>query len=628
MKWIPVLSSVWLYRDSCNVYAVAGSRGVVIVNAGTGRWLEALDELPARPIALLCTHYFRDHSAGAVLASRSGIPVHVPEYERAIFIDPADFHRNRQTYIVYDNLWQHFAPIEGVPIAGVLRDYDTVRLAGLEFKIIPLPGATITQIGLGLRLANDQRVVFCGETIHSPGRLARLAPLQYDYQGLPGALNVYASAQRLREWWPDALLPSLGDPLPRDADEALAELQDTLRAVCAIREMVGSPSGTGMGSFFDAVHTPSLTKVTDHVWLSAHSCSNTWFLLSRSGKALAIDYGYNRVATALVAPAPERRRALLHGIEGLRAQFGIDRVDVVLVSHYHDDHVCGIPLLQRLFGTQCWAAESFADILAEPHGSAFPCTWPEPIRVDRRLSFDRKVQWEEYEFQLAPMSGHTRFSALIGFEADGKRFAHTGDQYFFYGPDGSMNLNDTSSQQWRRMPNHIYRNGAFLNSYPQSGRWLLDWRPDIVLQGHQPAFFTDENFFRHIEAWSCEYQALHQQAMPLSDGDAHFNVDSWAGWITPYRVHLKQPAPATVRVTVRNPFPRNARLEVRLIGIAGWRGTSATLDAEPRGEASCDLQITPDDCCRRQPFAMELVADGQPFGQVAEALMTVGSAEF
>src|ERR1041384_6497839 len=158
MKWNLVLPGVWLFRDSCNVYAVEGPDGMVLVNAGTGRWLDALGALPKKPVALLCTHYFRDHSAGALLASRAGIPIHVPAYERAIFADSAEFFRTRETYIVYDNLWQLFAPIEGVPGVGVLHDYDTVSLAGLEIEVIPLPGATITQVGFGIRLANGKRV--------------------------------------------------------------------------------------------------------------------------------------------------------------------------------------------------------------------------------------------------------------------------------------------------------------------------------------------------------------------------------------------------------------------------------------------------------------------------------------
>lgn len=71
--WELVLPNVELYRDSCNVYAVSQPGGTIFINAGTGRWL---DNLPARfnePHTLLCTHYFRDHAAGAAKASRRRI---------------------------------------------------------------------------------------------------------------------------------------------------------------------------------------------------------------------------------------------------------------------------------------------------------------------------------------------------------------------------------------------------------------------------------------------------------------------------------------------------------------------------------------------------------------------------
>src|SRR5579883_3160333 len=100
------------------------------------------------------------------------------------------------------------------------------------------------------------------------------------------------------------------------------------------------------------METQPLQRITDHVWLDRHSVANTWYLISESGKALAIDYGYHK-ATVDAWPAyakPERRRALLHGLDGLKRQFGIDRIDAVLVSHFHDDHVAGIPVLQRQYG--------------------------------------------------------------------------------------------------------------------------------------------------------------------------------------------------------------------------------------------------------------------------------------
>ena len=488
-SWIPIAPGLWRFPDSCNVYAAQGPEGLLIVDAGTGAWLAHRDTLPGPIVALACTHYFRDHSAGAAAAART-----------------------------------------------------------------------------------------------------------------------------LRAWKPDILLPSLGEPMTGGADDALAALQTNLKRLVAPRP--------GSQDAFALLDREPLTKVTDHVWLDNDSVANTWYLISDSGKALAIDYGYalRTCAGWPGYPKPERRRALLHGLDALKARFGIDRIDVVLVSHFHDDHVCGIPVLQRLHGTQCWAAENFADLLAFPEAHCFPCNWPVPARIYRRLALDTPFTWEEYTFTLSPMSGHTRFAALIGFEADGRRFAHTGDQYFF---DGHENFADR-----QRAQNHVYRNGALLTGYAQSGAWMQQWRPEIVLQGHQPAFVTDDAFFVHIDAWNDDYAALHKDLMPLGENEPHFDLDSWGGWLWPYRTRLDAPGPFELTATVRNPRPRAATLTLRPVLPPGWRGESVTLSADARAEVSGRLTLTADAACRRQPIAIELLVDGQTYGQVAEALVTTGHEEF
>jgi len=121
---------------------------------------------------------------------------------------------------------------------------------------------------------------------------------------------------------------------------------------------------------------------------------------------------------------------------------------------------------------------------------------------------------------------------------------------------------------------------------------------------------------------------MHRCTMPLDDDQVHFNIDSWGGWIWPYRNVVPESSETTVSVHLRNPYPHAAVLEVRLVGPSGWRGTSAKLEAAPRAEAHCQLSITPNGACRRQPFAVELTVDGRRFGQVAEALLTVGSTKF
>jgi hypothetical protein len=139
---------------------------------------------------------------------------------------------------------------------------------------------------------------------------------------------------------------------------------------------------------------------------------------------------------------------------------------------------------------------------------------------------------------------------------------------------------------------------------------------------------TDEAFFALLDAWGERFAELHRSAMVLGDNEAHFGLDSWGGWIWPYRLHVKEGEPVRARVTVRNPLPAAAKLTVRLVGPEGWRGRAIEIEAGPREEASCDLSILPAGACRRQPIAAELLIDERSFGQVAEALVTVGGPAF
>lgn len=627
--WQPVLPGIAVFGDTCNVYAVAGAEGTVFVNAGTGLWLgDVVTRFPP-PYTLLCTHYFRDHAAGAAKASAMGIEVRVPRGEVELFADPVQHFRSRESYIVYDNIWDQFSPITPARVTPV-EDYGIVDAAGLAFSVVPLPGVTPHHTGYALTLPDERVVVFSGEAIHSPGRVARVAPFQYDYNDLGGAVNAHWSAGALRRLGPSALLPSLGAPIIGDCDAALGALQATLRDLCALRPLESA--------LIKVADDDRLQRVTDHVWVEPHSEAASWYILSDSGKVLVIDYGY-RGGFGLNTPFPRgknwqwpsypmhaRRRVLLHGVDALRETFGVDRIDVALISHFHDDHVAGVPLLRRVFGTACWAAENFADLLAEPAAHRFPCDWPEPITIDRRLPLGEDFTWEEYTFRLAPMSGHTRFSALIMFEADGRRFAHTGDQHFFdrpkYEPDAG------SWEGVRPIHNEVYRNGCFTHSLRDSARLLADWRPDIILSGHQHAMYTDDGFFRLLADWGEEFDRIHRAVMPLGDDEPHFEADGWGGWIWPYRSLAAEGEPVRVTATVRNPLPAPATLTVRLVGPAGWTGDAVTLDAAPRAEVQAALDILPAGPCRRQPIALELVVDGRSYGQVAEALVTVGGETF
>ena len=118
--------------------------------------------------------------------------------------------------------------------------------------------------------------------------------------------------------------------------------------------------------------------------------------------------------------------------------------------------------------------------------------------------------------------------------------------------------------------------------------------------------------------------------MILGDDETHFGAESQGGKLKPYRLHLPDGGSAVMDGWVLNPLPRAATAHVRLLLPDGWTAGEVDIELGPREQKTFKLQLTPaaDAVCRRQPVALDLTVDGQPFGQVAEALVTVRGPRF
>ena len=150
---------------------------------------------------------------------------------------------------------------------------------------------------------------------------------------------------------------------------------------------------------------PKLIPLSRHLlWGGVWTCSNFYVLLSDSGKALFIDYGHAfwpHMHTGPDHDGLESMRFIEHHLDELRDDYGVTDFNLVIPTHIHDDHTCGIPYLQRHHGTQCWALEEVGQVLTDPAAwASTPCTFPKPIRVDRWLKDGDRFQWEEYDFVI------------------------------------------------------------------------------------------------------------------------------------------------------------------------------------------------------------------------------------
>lgn len=126
----------------------------------------------------------------------------------------------------------------------------------------------------------------------------------------------------------------------------------------------------------------------------------------------------------------ERVRFIEHSMERLRDQYGVRRIEAVLPSHYHDDHVNGIPYLQRELGAECWAYENMREILENPRGELIGCVMPTPVRVQRTFRDGERLQWRGLEFTIHYTPGHADYHMGMFGMIDGHSVAFSGDNLF------------------------------------------------------------------------------------------------------------------------------------------------------------------------------------------------------
>jgi len=614
--WQAIADGVFGLHDSCRVYAVRGLDGAwLVINAGTGAGAGQLPAPRGGGVTLLLTHHFRDHAAGAAEFCRRGAVLAAPWFERDHLAGEQRALRTKPVLHLYDLAWDHDAPVEPLEVDRWMMDYERTTLAGLEVEVVPTPGVTVGAASYVVTLPGGRRLAFIGELMCAPGRVARLSPLQYNYNDLTGLENVTLSWERVMAARPDLVLPSLGEPFA-DVAGAQAKWRENAERFEAlqpgIKARLTQPSRVG------------LEEVLPRLYRADGAVAETHFVVSRSGRVLALDYGYDARGVRF----PNRleswtRRPLLHSVDELRARTGVGRIDTVIPTHYHDDHVAGVPLLQRVLGTEVWAGENFADLLERPRDFDRPCLWSEPVRVARRLPLGRRFQWEDVAITLHPMTGHTEFSTLLCLEIDGCRVAHTGDQLFFLDPASPQLV---APDRGGVFTNHVYRNGLALGGYADFVARLREFQPEWVLSGHFRPYRPDALGWARLEAAARTFDEAHRAIMVLEDDVAHFGADSVAAKIAPYQATVSAGGAAIpLGGWVLNPYNRPATADVRFAGPAGLEAAAVRVALEPRRRVAFTSTLMARAGCRsgRHLLTLDLTVDGRPFGQVAEAWVSV-----
>lgn len=608
-RFTPVREDVFRFTDTANVYLLRRGREAVAVDFGSGAVLDRLGEIGVDRITdVLVTHHHRDQVEGLPRAVAAGARVWVPPAERPLIDEVGEFWQARALDCDYDLRQTKFSLLDEVPVSGTVREYQSADYGGFEIFTLPTPGHTPGSVSYVVDVAGE-RLVCTGDLIYGPGKIWSLAALQWTYSGYEGLAAAILSLLSLADLAPSLLLPSHG-PTIGEPGPAIGLLRERLSELLDRRPE--TPSSTLMVE----KHRDPWQEVTPHLLRNRTSVATTYALLSEDGAALLFDFGYDLCTGLLPYSDRAARRPLLATPGVLHRDYGVRRIEAVIPTHYHDDHVAGMNLLRDARGAEVWCPANFTAVLEDPHRFDLPCLWPDPIPVDRVLVPGEAVDWHEYRIGVHELPGHTLYAAAFDFEADGQRIIVTGDQQ-----DGSWVPGGA-----RELLNYQYRNRFAIDDFRRSAELYRGLRPDIMVSGHWPPRTVTTEYLDMLLAEGQWLASAHRELLPLDDLD--LGADGVAARIEPYRSSVRAGDEQTLTVSVRNPFPDPSPATVRLALPAGWAADPGErqLTIGGNAEALASFRVTPGagaGPARRARVAASITVGGVWLGQHAEALVDV-----
>lgn len=582
---------LYRFRDTCEVYLVRdGDRGLLI-DAGSADILDHLDGIGVREIEwVLHTHHHRDQCQGDDRLVETGTRIAVPAREAALFESVEAFWRLRRQFDDYDASSLSNTRARSIPVARRLADYEVFEWRGLRFAVQPTPGHTRGSVTY-LAEIDGHVNAFSGDVIAAPGHVHAIHDLQWQY-ATPDAIGAALhSVVRLQGLRPDRLLPSHGAPIDAPIP-ALAALEANLRELFTLTgEIRGNKVWT---SWPHPVDQPK-THILPHLWANTHSLSNTYALIADDGDALLMDYGF-----AAWDHFYADQRFVDHSLDDLREVAGLASVSGVVPSHYHDDHLAGIPWLQREHGAQAYIFENFTDIVERPSAYALPCLLGEPIRVDHVLTDGGQLRWRDWSFDVFHMPGHTWWALGLAGVVDGTRVALTGDNLLA----GALSPLRTAAP--------IFRNRMRVDSIANGVLRLLEYEPELLLTGHTGALPVTRPMLDDFIAWARRVEGVFRRLVVVPERVDEALDPRWTV-IAPYRTTTLPGRPVELAVRITNLGPEAATADVTIDPPPGWsvRPARAGATIEPGAGASL-------------PFTLDLPADAAPGRHVITADITLG----
>jgi glyoxylase-like metal-dependent hydrolase (beta-lactamase superfamily II) len=492
-----ILPGLWKLTDparSINSYLLRTDRGSILIDPTRAVTPQIVAETGAAPVcAIVSTHLQREHVEGCY--NFEGVPVHIPAGDEYL-CEGEEAYRKHITpwpppwaWETRGNYLGHVAGAANerplprpVRLAAALSEGQTI--ASLE--VLSTPGHGKHAVTLITKLGG-KTVGFCGDTIYDA---------DWDYGAGAGYRALAASLLRLKERGCDLLLPAHGPVIDRPG-ESIALLVRRLEELRAEQPVPDDarPIDAPAEPLADA---PGWFKLLPHLYQWRDNAGNANLIVSKSGHGLLIDDGLCQWVDL-----DERARRHTQAMNDIKRVAGVSKIEVVIPTHYHGDHVENIPEIVASDGTKVVSLDIVADRIEFPERYNLCCPLPwygtryDRVRVDERLQAGETFHWREYAFEIFLLAGQTYFHAGSVATIDGRRVLFSGDSLGGTQCEPVLCYNDNE-------PEH--------RGWAYAVERMIEHNPDLIVNGHGSAIVRPMPLLRHRRAiWAKQlerYRAL------------------------------------------------------------------------------------------------------------------------
>ncbi|NBR84919.1 MAG: MBL fold metallo-hydrolase [Verrucomicrobia bacterium] len=534
--------NLFTWTDTCNVHVIRDGDTALLIDLGDGSVLDHLSEIGVKKVEwVLFTHHQREQCQGAPKLKGRGVKLAAPEFERALFENPANFRkmivRLGDPFTVHGSSFVRPA-VEPIKLDQTFAKMDTFTWRGREFRCVDTRGNSPG--GMSYFLNEGGRwLAFTGDVMMDGAKMHTWFDTDWDYGFAAGVWAIANASGQIAAYNPAWMLPSHGQPIA-NAKQQIGEFQQKLYnlerlLVRGYPVMSFAPAAQDVTS--QPTDVPNVWQVSKHVFKfrGPSFAPNFYMILADSGRALVVDCGL--IQTNILEAA----------LDGMRQKHGLKAIDAMVLTHMHGDHFLQAPHLKKTWGTQFWALDRMKDVCERPE--AFDYAAPiqaygngvERIKFDRLFKSGETFDWEGFHFTIDWMPGQTEFGLCLNGMIDGRKVAFTGDNIFGNPADPKQNGHEAMSSR---------TSGILDEGYIVGAEYLSKLKPDILLGGHSFVMDQPAKFIERYRKWSYEMRDAFRGLS--SEAEYRWWFDPFWVRAEPHRLSLKRGETIEVKVNVRN----------------------------------------------------------------------------